>query len=74
MCYVNIQALSKRECEQQEAIWELLETEVKYIRNVTVIINVSHPIPINHASVRQKISKIRRLEFMKICELTYSIG
>ncbi|XP_057639508.1 pleckstrin homology domain-containing family G member 5 isoform X6 [Chionomys nivalis] len=32
--------LTRRQCHQQEAVWELLHTEVSYIRKLRVIINV----------------------------------
>ena len=34
-------ALSKKELEQQQAIWELIYTEHSHLRNLDVIINVS---------------------------------
>lgn len=33
--------LTRRQCHQQEAVWELLHTEVSYIRKLRVITNVS---------------------------------
>ena len=33
--------LSKKQKDQQEAIWELLHTEVQYIRKLQVVIDVS---------------------------------
>ena len=38
---VVLQSLSKQKCDQQEAVWELLHTEVSYIKKVKVIIDVS---------------------------------
>ncbi|NXY51525.1 PKHG5 protein, partial [Ceuthmochares aereus] len=35
------EALSRRQCHQQEAIWELLHTEATYIRKLQVITDVS---------------------------------
>ncbi|NXY05010.1 PKHG5 protein, partial [Pteruthius melanotis] len=35
------EALLRRQCHQQEAIWELLHTEATYIRNLKVITDVS---------------------------------
>ncbi|NXE16646.1 PKHG5 protein, partial [Lophotis ruficrista] len=35
------EALSRRQCHQQEAIWELLHTEATYIRKLKVITDVS---------------------------------
>ena len=40
------QKLSRRQCHQQEAVWELLHTEASYIKKLRVITNVSvgpHP-------------------------------
>jgi len=36
----NSDRLNKRQREQQEAIWELLSTEVEYIRKLRAIIDV----------------------------------
>jgi len=36
----NHEVLTKRQREQQEAIWELLTTELEYIRKLRVIIDV----------------------------------
>jgi len=38
---VVLQLLTKQKCDQQEAVWELLHTEVSYIKKVKVIIDVS---------------------------------
>ena len=38
---VNQQPLTKRQCDQQERVWELLKTEVKYILRLSVIKDVS---------------------------------
>ena len=38
----NHSSLSKAQREQQEAIWELLSTEVEYIKKLKVIIDVSY--------------------------------
>lgn len=35
------QKLTRRQCHQQEAVWELLHTEVSYIKKLRVITNVS---------------------------------
>jgi pleckstrin homology domain-containing family G member 5 len=35
------ESLSKRQRDQQEAIWELLSTEVEYIRKLRAVIDVS---------------------------------
>lgn len=40
------QKLTRRQCHQQEAVWELLHTEASYIKKLRVITNVSvgpHP-------------------------------
>jgi len=37
---VNHDRLSKRRRDQQEAVWELLSTEVEYIRKLRAIIDV----------------------------------
>jgi len=37
---VNHDRLNKRQRDQQEAIWELLSTEVEYIRKLRTIIDV----------------------------------
>lgn len=34
-------SLTKKELEQQQAIWELIYTEHSHLRNLDVIINVS---------------------------------
>ncbi|KAF5917391.1 hypothetical protein HPG69_006985 [Diceros bicornis minor] len=52
-----LQKLSRRQCHQQEAVWELLHTEASYIRKLRVITNVSvwpppaqsHPLPLPRA-------------------------
>ena len=36
-----LQLLSKQKRDQQEAVWELLHTEVSYMKKVKVIIDVS---------------------------------
>ena len=36
------QKLSKRQHDQQEAIWELLQTELHYIQSLRVITDVSY--------------------------------
>lgn len=35
------QKLTRRQCHQQEAVWELLHTEASYIKKLRVITNVS---------------------------------
>ena len=40
--------MTKRERDQQEAIWELLNTEVDYIKKLKVIIDVSLAFLHNH--------------------------
>lgn len=48
-----LQKLTRRQCHQQEAVWELLHTEASYIKKLRVITNVSvgphlaqsHPAP-----------------------------
>ena len=46
ICYdgtcIVLQLLSKQKRDQQEAVWELLHTEVSYMKKVKVIIDVSH--------------------------------
>lgn len=37
----SLQKLTRRQCHQQEAVWELLHTEASYIRKLRVITNVS---------------------------------
>lgn len=41
MALFCVQDLSKSQKDHQEAIWELLQTELDYIRKVKVIIDVS---------------------------------
>lgn len=36
-----LQKLTRRQCHQQEAVWELLHTEASYIKKLRVITNVS---------------------------------
>jgi len=36
-----LQGLTKRQHDQQEAIWELLQTEINYIKTLRVITDVS---------------------------------
>lgn len=37
----NHESLNKRQRDQQEAVWELLSTEVEYLRKLRVVIDVS---------------------------------
>ena len=36
-----LQNLSKKECDQQQGIWELLRTEIEYIRDLKIVRDVS---------------------------------
>lgn len=45
-----LQALTRRQCHQQEAIWELLHTEATYIRKLKVITDVSAHAPCSPAT------------------------
>lgn len=40
-CFVCLQTLTRRQFHQQEAIWELLQTEATYIKKLRVITDVS---------------------------------
>ena len=40
----NHDRLNKRQRDQQEAVWELLSTEVEYLRKLRVIIDVSRTV------------------------------
>ena len=48
-----VQELTKKQKDQQEAVWELLHTEVEFIRRLKVIIDVSvvlHCVTVNSFS------------------------
>ena len=60
----NHVSLSKRQKDQQEAIWEFLTTEVEYIHKLKVIIDVS--LPQNHRSLIQFIRSEDRILFIRI--------
>lgn len=42
---IPTQEMSRDLCHQQEALWELLTTELIYVRKLKIMTDVSHPPP-----------------------------
>lgn len=42
------QEMNRELCHQQEALWELLTTELSYLRKLKIMTDVSHPQPQPH--------------------------
>ncbi|NWX94222.1 PKHG5 protein, partial [Nothoprocta pentlandii] len=55
------EALPRRQCHQQEAIWELLHTEATYIRKLRVITDVSGGVRCGRAGPRALLQRVRAL-------------